>query len=243
MNIIKLNATASTNTFLKELAIGTNLENLTVVTTQNQFQGKGQRGNGWQSEEGKNLTFSVFVKDFVSRHDDLFLLNIVVPLCVLKALKKIDIPDVKIKWPNDILSGNKKIVGILVENFFKGNGDVYSIIGIGLNVNQEKFKNLPQASSLKKITGQEFIVEDILEAILKEMTVFFSDDFSVDEEEIWNEYHEALFRKGIPTVFETPNQGKFMGIIMEVNREGKLCVQLEDDSIQIFDLKEVKMYY
>ena len=90
MNIIKLNATASTNTFLKELAIGTNLENLTVVTTQNQFQGKGQRGNGWQSEDGKNLTFSVFVKDFVSRHDDLFLLNIVVPLCVLKALKKID---------------------------------------------------------------------------------------------------------------------------------------------------------
>mgnify|MGYP006189511541 CR=1 FL=1 len=84
---------------------------------------------------------------------------------------------------------------------------------------------------------------DELEAILKEMTVFFSDDFSVDEEEIWNEYHEALFRKGIPTVFETPNQGKFMGIIMEVNREGKLCVQLEDDSIQIFDLKEVKMYY
>ncbi|MGV7107903.1 biotin--[acetyl-CoA-carboxylase] ligase [Flavobacterium sp. U410] len=243
MNIIKLNATASTNTFLKELIIETNLENLTVVTTRNQFQGKGQRGNGWQAEEGKNLTFSVFLKDFISRYNDLFLLNIIVPLCILKALKKMTVSDVSIKWPNDILSGNKKVAGILVENLFKGNGEVYSIIGVGLNVNQEKFENLPQASSLKNVTGQEFVIEDVLDAILKEMTVFFSEDCSVDEEEIWNEYHKFLFRKGIPTVFETPNQRKFMGIILEVNREGKLCIQLEDDSIRTFDLKEVKMYY
>ncbi|AWM14511.1 biotin--[acetyl-CoA-carboxylase] ligase [Flavobacterium sediminis] len=243
MNIIKLNATASTNIFLKEMALHNEVDNLTVVVTEDQFKGKGQRGNGWSSEKGKNLTFSVFLKDFVQQHHDLFLLNIIVPLCVIEALKKFDIPNVKVKWPNDILSGNKKIAGILVENFFRSNGSIYSVIGIGLNVNQDHFPHLPQAASLKMIKDRTFSKEEILLAIMEQMQSFFSDSVELNEDEIWNKYHDFLFRKGVPTVFESAESGKFMGIIQEVNREGKLCIQLEDDSVRTFDVKEVKMYY
>ena len=75
------------------------------------------------------------------------------------------------------------------------------------------------------------------------MESFFSKPIVFNEDEIWKKYHDLLFRKGVPTVFETSQSGKFMGIITEVNREGKLCVQLEDDDVRIFDIKEVKMYY
>jgi len=116
MKVIKLDAIDSTNEFLKGLSSKQQLENFTVVTAENQTKGKGQMGSVWDSEAGKNLTMSVFVKDSLSDVNQIFKLNIGVALAVIEALETFNIPNLMIKWPNDIMSYNFKIAGILIEN-------------------------------------------------------------------------------------------------------------------------------
>ena len=243
MNVIKLNATPSTNDFLKNLYSTQSVENFTVVVTENQTNGKGQRGNVWKTESGKNLTFSVLIKKDSSSESSVFDLNVAISVSIIQALESFEIPELNIKWPNDILSDGKKIAGILIENTFSSNQSVSSIIGIGLNVNQTDFENLPKASSLKNITQKEFDKEEIMLEItrkIKENYEFISlgkTDF------LWERYHNYLFRKEIPSVFEYPNGVKFMGIIKQVLQNGKIQILLEDDSLKEFDLKEITLIY
>src|SRR4051812_26319982 len=119
MNRIKLDAIGSTNDFLKELSAAESVENYTVVTAENQTKGKGQMGSQWDSEVGKNLIMSVLVKEFIQDASRIFNLNIVFSVAVIDVLKAVEIPKLTIKWPNDIMSDNKKIGGILIENNFK----------------------------------------------------------------------------------------------------------------------------
>src|SRR3970282_291011 len=146
-----LDAIDSTNEFLKGLSNGQLLENFTVVTAENQTKGKGQMGSVWDSEVGKNLTMSVFIKDSLSDVNQIFKLNVGVVLAVVQALETFNIPNLMVKWPNDIMSYNFKIGGILIENSIKSDGTVHSIVGLGINVNQVNFENLPKASSLAVI--------------------------------------------------------------------------------------------
>src|SRR4051812_14072234 len=115
MKLIKLDAIDSTNDFLKSLSSQDELENFTVVTAENQTKGKGQMGAKWQSESGKNLIMSVLVKDFLFDNEQVFNLSIIVATSVIEVLKTFDIPELSIKWPNDIMSYTKKIGGILIE--------------------------------------------------------------------------------------------------------------------------------
>ena len=132
------------------------LEDFTIVSANQQLNGRGQMGTQWESEAGKNLTFSVlkYFKNYQIQEQ--FLLNIITSLAVYNTLKNLFIPNLRVKWPNDILSGNFKICGILIENNLKNNIIQSSIIGFGLNVNQLEFGNLKKASSLKKIKGKTF---------------------------------------------------------------------------------------
>lgn len=243
MNIIKLNAIASTNNYLKQLCVSQPIESFTIVITDNQTQGKGQRGNQWCSEPFKNLTFSVLVKNLLNLESSVFDLNVAVSLSIIQALETFKILNLSIKWPNDILSDGKKIGGILIENSISGQNAVYSVVGIGLNVNQTDFGDLPKASSLKNIAQKEFDKEAILFEIIskiKQNCMFISMGKS---DELWKKYHDYLFRKRIPSVFETPNGTKFMGIIIQVLKNGKIQIMLEDDIIKEFDLKEIAMAY
>ncbi len=165
MKLVKLDAIDSTNDYLKDLVRNMNVENYSVVTAEHQTKGKGQRGSAWTSEKGKNLIMSMLVRDFMNAGTTMFDLNIVASLAVLHALDSLEIPKLAIKWPNDIMSDDKKIGGILIENSFKSDNTVDSIVGIGLNVNQMEFENLPQASSLAIVTGSSFEKEQILEKI------------------------------------------------------------------------------
>ena len=149
MKLIKLDAIDSTNEFLKGLSKKQELENFTVVSAEKQTKGKGQMGAIWASDASKNLIMSVLVKDFLSGIDQLFNLNIVVSLAVIEVLESLNIPNLSIKWPNDIMSYNKKIGGILIENSIKSDGTIISIVGLGLNVNQIDFENLPKAQFVK----------------------------------------------------------------------------------------------
>ena len=242
MKLIKLDAIDSTNEFLKGLSNKQEVQNFIVVTAETQLKGKGQMGSKWNSESGKNLIMSVLVKDFLFDNEDVFNLNVVVSLAVIRSLKKYDIPDLSIKWPNDIMSANKKIGGILIENSIKGDGTIMSVVGLGLNVNQIKFKDLPRASSLALICNVAFDKEEILLTIVSEMEEIIA-DYSVKDSILWEEYTNELFRIGIPTAFADENETNFMGIIKGVSAIGKLQIQLEDDSICEYNLKEVQMLY
>jgi BirA family biotin operon repressor/biotin-[acetyl-CoA-carboxylase] ligase len=153
-----------------------------------------------------------------------------------------NIPDLSIKWPNDIMSYNKKIGGILIENSIRSEETIVSIVGLGLNVNQTNFENLPKASSLALLCNTYFNKEELLlmiiENLKKKLVLWnqFSDRF-------WREYTDRLFRKGVPMAFSNQNDQNFMGIIEGVSAIGKLQILLEDDSVAEFDVKEIAMLY
>jgi BirA family transcriptional regulator, biotin operon repressor / biotin---[acetyl-CoA-carboxylase] ligase len=242
MKLIKLDAIDSTNEFLKGLSNKQIVENFTVVTAENQTKGKGQMGAFWNSEPNKNLIMSVLVSNFVTNSIQIFDINIVVSVTVIQVLKDFDIPELSIKWPNDIMSYSKKIGGILIENSIKSNGNINSILGLGLNVNQTHFENLPKASSLSVICNTTFDKEDILLKIIEKLKQNIQ-NWNQNSNLFWSDYTNTLFKKGIPMPFEDRNKQNFMGIIQGVSSIGKLEILLEDDSIAEFDIKEIQMLY
>lgn len=243
MNIIKLNATASTNDFLKQLNSTQNLENFTTVVTQHQTNGKGQRGSYWNSTPYKNLTFSTLIKKKLTQDFTIFDLNIAVSVAIVQALEMFKIPTLNIKWPNDILSEDKKIAGILIENTLMGSYAISSIIGVGLNVNQTNFEHLPQASSLKKITQKEFNLEVLLLELIKQIQQNYQLITQQQTSLLWEKYHNYLYKKDSISVFKNQLGEKFTGIIQQVLPNGKIQILLENQIIKEFDLKEVKMIY
>jgi BirA family biotin operon repressor/biotin-[acetyl-CoA-carboxylase] ligase len=242
MQLIKLDAIDSTNEFLKGLSNKQNLENFTVVTAESQTKGKGQMGSVWSSEAGKNLIMSVLVKGFLFDINQIFTLNIAISLAVIETLESINIPDLSIKWPNDIMSYNKKIGGILIENSIKGEDTITSIVGLGLNVNQTNFENLPKASSLAVIANTTFDKGILLKMIIENLELKLQ-QWNQFSEMFWSHYTDRLFKKGVPMPFSDQNNINFMGIIQGVSTIGKLQVLLEDDSIAEFDIKEIQMLY
>lgn len=242
MKLIKLDAIDSTNEFLKGLSNKQDLENFTVVTAENQTKGKGQMGSVWDSEVGKNLVMSVFVKNSLSDVNQIYNLNIAVAIAVIQVLEKLNIPSLSIKWPNDIMSYNFKIGGILIENSIKSDGTVNSIIGLGLNVNQINFENLPKASSLAVIGEKEFDKEALLYSIVAEFENILNGN-NLQSDILWQRYTNFLFKKGIPMPFRDTKENTFMGIIQGVSSYGQLQVLLEDDSVSEYSIKEIQMLY
>ncbi len=242
MKLIKLDAIDSTNEFLKGLSAQQDLENFTVVTAENQTKGKGQRGTIWNSEVGKNLIMSVLVRDFLTDINAIFNLNIAFSLAVIAALKKKNIPDLSIKWPNDILSANKKIGGILIENSIKSDAAILSIVGLGLNVNQTNFEGLPKASSLSIVIGQDLDKEELLSVIMANLEKNVAESLQ-NPTNLRQQYVDLIYKKEIPMPFMNQNNKKFMGIIQGISPIGRLLVLLEDDSVVEFDIKEVQMLY
>jgi BirA family transcriptional regulator, biotin operon repressor / biotin---[acetyl-CoA-carboxylase] ligase len=242
MKLIKLDAIDSTNEFLKGLSNKEDLENFTVVTAENQTKGKGQMGAVWNSEVGKNLIMSVLVKDFLSEINEIFNLNIAVATAVITALKKQNIPNLSIKWPNDILSANKKIGGILIENSIKSDGTILSIVGLGLNVNQTNFEGLPKASSLAVVMEHELNKEELLSAIVTQLEANVEES-KQNPTSLRQQFVDLLFKKGEPMPFTNQKEEKFMGIIKGISPVGRLQVLLEDDSVAEYDIKEIQMLY
>lgn len=243
MRIIKLNAINSTNTYLKELSKDHSILDNTVVWSENQTSGRGQQDSKWISEPYKNLTFSILKRfdNFSSEHH--FVLNMITSLSIFRCLKKLHIPDLTLKWPNDILSGDQKICGILIENTLVAETISTSVIGVGINVNQLYFNDLPRVSSLQKLTGIHYHLEEILQMLLKEFSVSFSNLQTTDFERIYQEYHSHLFRKDKPSTFEDLHQSRFMGFIRGVTSQGELCVELEDAIFKTFQLKQIRLLY
>ncbi len=242
MQIIKLSATDSTNNYLKQLLPETVLEDFSVVLTHHQTHGRGQRGSEWISDKGKNLTFSILKHKPPFPTNRQFLLSILVSLSIIKTLEHYNVPNLAIKWPNDILSDHHKIAGILIENLIKSQQIESSVIGIGLNVNQEIFNGLPKVSSLKNILGMPIDKDELLHKLIVNIQYYFSVYEKNGEGILDTEYESYLFRKDKPSTFKLPDQTSFTGIIRGVTDSGKLQVQMED-STKAFDLKALKLLY
>ena len=151
-----------------------------------------------------------------------------------------NIPDISIKWPNDILSGKKKVCGVLIENRLKGKEISSAIIGIGLNVNQTIFSSaLPKASSLKLRTNQTFDLDVLLKNIISKLKNKIALLHKNKFKDLETSYLNVLYKKNIPTMFKDSKDVLFMGIIRGISKEGKLQVTLEDETLKEFGIKEI----
>lgn len=243
MKLIKLDAIDSTNSFLKELAQNSVLEDYTTVVANKQSSGRGQVNNSWHSEPFKNLTFSVFTNLKNLQIEDQAYLNFAVSNAIIKVLTSLSVPNLSIKWPNDIMSGNHKICGVLIETTFKMQKIKNTVLGIGLNVNQKEFpSHLPNASSLINECNQVFDLDKLLAKLVYEIKLQMKRIEGKECDKVYSEYQSYLYKKDIPTAFKNEQtQLFFMGMIKGVSRSGKLQVQLEDDSITEFDIKEISL--
>jgi len=168
MEYIKFDTIDSTNDFLKSLAQTRDFDDFFYISTDFQTKGRGQRTNIWQSECCKNVLMSIFLHPPWNLKQQA-VLNQMVSVSIVSVLQKFNIPGLRIKQPNDIMSGDKKIGGILIENVIAKNRWKQSIIGIGLNVNQTNFVNLPHACSMKSLTGKDYKVDLIIDELITEL--------------------------------------------------------------------------
>lgn len=241
MTIRKISATPSTNSHLKGLLKAEQLPDGFVLFAEVQTAGRGQMGSSWQSQKGKSLTFSVFKQLHGFEIENQFYLSKVVSLAVYDTLKYFQIPEIKIKWPNDILSADKKLCGILIENIIQQQAIKGCIIGVGINVNEETFSNLPNATSMKLQTGIFFIIYEVLSRFLE----ILNPKWQMIERKQFSEidilYFDLLYRRNKISVFENARDERFNGKIRGVSHEGKLLVESENDEVIAFDLKEIKL--
>ena len=243
MHLIKLDATNSTNTYLKRLQQEQVLQDFTVVQAAHQYEGRGQMGASWLADPGKNLTFSILKKYNSLPVKDGFAITMAVSMAVFKGLQELMVPDLSIKWPNDILSGSHKICGILIENMTAGGFIQSSVIGIGLNVNQLDFTHLPQASSLQLLLGRPFAIDETRDILLRQLQAYFERLSDRDCEDMKDSYEARIFRKDKASTFRGSDDRLFMGFIRGVSPEGRLIISVEGEELCEFDLKEVQLMY
>ena len=241
MKILKLDAIDSTNSYLKDLIKENDVKNWTVVVAEYQKNGKGQLDNKWFSDRGKNLTFSILVKLDHLKVNHQYYLNYSISIALYNVLKYYIPKKLSVKWPNDILSANHKVSGILIENSIKNDTVKYAIIGIGLNVNQVHFpKDVTNATSLKNVLKKTIDKDELLDKILLEIQYQFVLIKQKKFLEIKQMYEDVLYKKAIPSMFIDSDNNTFLGKIVGVGNEGKLQVELESESIREFAFKEIK---
>jgi BirA family biotin operon repressor/biotin-[acetyl-CoA-carboxylase] ligase len=234
--IIHLSSVDSTNNFAATLLSNQLCQNGTAILADAQSFGRGQRGNTWQSENGKNLLLSfIFKPDNLSvqrQHE----LTWATSLSILKTLGKFNI-HAEVKWPNDVLVYGKKIAGILIENQITGDSISSSVIGIGLNVNQTDFSSI-QATSISNELNNQYSKELVFQELCDSMNVLFDQIVKNESDILKSEYENALFQKGKIGQYED-QLGTFDGKIIGVDVNGFLLVEVEKE-IRTYGIKEIR---
>lgn len=208
----------------------------TVVITNCQTAGRGQRGNSWEAEPGKNLTFSIILKPAFLSLKDQFFLNIFCSLGIYDFLTGKTNATIAIKWPNDILANGKKICGILIENHIYGSQVSNAVVGIGFNVNQTHFA-IDSATALHTILDGEQDLEAILEDILVHLEARYLQLRQGDLTALKEDYLSAMHWRNEKHVFRVQER-LIDGIIRGIDAIGKLTIETEG-SLMSFDIKEI----
>jgi BirA family transcriptional regulator, biotin operon repressor / biotin---[acetyl-CoA-carboxylase] ligase len=211
----------------------------TVIVTDNQTAGRGQRGNTWEASVGENLTFSIILKPNFLKASDQFQLNVAVSLGVLDFLSEFIDEGLTVKWSNDIYYENQKMGGILIENSLQGYQIGYSVVGIGLNINQTKFENL-RATSLRNITQnpQQYDLSEMLKKLLENLEKKYLQVKNNGYETLKMRYLANMFRFEEYHYFRKNGQ-QFLGKIKGIDETGKLGIETEG-IVLYFDFKEVE---
>ena len=218
--------TNSTNTLLKELiAKGQEPD---FIYAGYQTAGRGQTGNSWESEKGKNLICSILLPP----NKNLYFLNIAVSVAILRLFDE----PLTIKWPNDIYWKDKKLAGILLENAIIGNEVKYTIAGIGLNVNQTEFvSDAPNPVSLKQISGKEYAIDSLMLDLLEAVHTVLNEP----EEAVWSEYKAHLYRREGYWPFADQN-GTFEAQIEDVLPSGEIVLRDKNNKERIYHFKQIR---
>jgi BirA family transcriptional regulator, biotin operon repressor / biotin---[acetyl-CoA-carboxylase] ligase len=241
-NIIRLEETASTNEYLKNLAEKDGLPEGFAVFAKSQTGGRGQQGNIWESEPGKNINLSFLLRPEFLSSDKVFMISKVVSLAIVDYLNNLG-KTFTIKWPNDIYYQDKKVAGILIENQFIGNSLEYCIIGIGLNVNQEVFNSgAPNPIALIKVFKKCFDVEEVLHGLLNQIMVWYEMLIDGWEDKINEAYFTHLYRTEGYHDFLTPG-GQIHGHIIGVEPNGELKIKDPHGNVSGFYFKEIEFVY
>ena len=239
MKIIKLDAIDSTNSFLKNKSSNQEIDDFTTVYTQNQFNGRGRTNKQWISEPNKNIALSLFKRIKKTDLEHIFLLNVIASISILELLEKYLVKDVKVKWPNDVMVKNKKISGVLIENKIKKNNSINSVMGIGINVNQQNFPDFLSATSIINEIGS---VSDI-DLLANELAVIIESNFKFlksNSKLYLDHYNNKLHNKNQTVRFKN-NIGKIeVGKIVKVDFRGNLMIMNEKGKIEYFKENEIK---
>ncbi len=230
------NVCSSTNDEISDVLLYPQ-SNFIGLYTFNQIKGRGQYGNSWTSAAEQNLAYTLAVKTSCIHHSD-FLFNYYTAIAVQSYLANLTEKIVKIKWPNDIIIKNKKVAGILIEKK-KINQESYFIIGVGINILQEKFDEISNAGSLLTQTGEIFNLKPFAE----KLHLFLIEKLNniPNDDEVLNQFNLDLFKKDEVSVFEIENVRQ-NGIIKNADKNGEIWIELES-GLRSFYHKEIKLLY
>ena len=240
-NLIKLKEVDSTNNFLKELVSKSEpLPEGTVIMADNQFAGRGQQNSVWQTQVGKNISLSIYLKPSFLPLDKQFYLNMAVSLAISETLSYFITSGISIKWPNDMYYLDKKLGGVLIENALTGTIIKSSVIGIGLNINQTDFPEeiAQRATSVIQILRKEFQLEVIMEKLFAFMEKYYLVLKSGKFESLKNRYLEKLYAINKPAYYKKDGR-VFEGEIIGVEDEGRLIMKV-DNHQKSFNFKQIE---
>jgi BirA family transcriptional regulator, biotin operon repressor / biotin---[acetyl-CoA-carboxylase] ligase len=228
----------STNTHAIRMASGERPPEGTIIRTNFQSAGRGQPGNKWESEDGKNLLISIILYPSRINPADQFLVSMSVSLGMHDYLDSL-IAGCSVKWPNDIYINDDKIAGILIESAITGSKIDYMVAGIGLNINQEKFTgDAPNPVSLKNLTNREYDPD----SCLADLSVFLDRRYNDLRKEnfraIRDEYLSKLYRFNTPAEFRD-SEGFFEGTISDVDFTGRMTIKDSQGKQRFYYFKEV----
>ncbi|GAL84084.1 hypothetical protein MYP_1312 [Sporocytophaga myxococcoides] len=235
--MIYLPSCHSTNEIAAEMVQSPNITEGTTIIANFQTAGKGQRGNSWESQEGKNLMFSIILKPSFLSPTEQFQLNMTISLAVSEFLTTYLGKKIKVKWPNDIFFEDKKICGILIQNFIKSSKIETSIVGIGININQIEFSE-GRATSLAKVLLKEFDRNVLLNEFLIILEKNYLKLRNGGVESLKNRYIDNLYKAGEISFYKT-KESVFKGMIIGIDEIGQLLIK-ENDDIHSFQFKEVE---
>ena len=245
---INLPTVDSTNTFIREMLAeeGTgqvvsaqSLPGFTLVVADDQTKGRGQQGNSWETERGKNLTFSLLCHPDFVKPSEQFLLSQGMALAICRTLEGF-VEGVTVKWPNDIYVGDKKISGTLIECDLQSKQISNCILGVGINVNQMEFRSdAPNPTSLQLLTGRVFDREEILSSVIAYFQRYYECLRQGQTDEVRKEYMTSLYRR---TGFHhyADVRGEFMAEIAAVEPTGHLHLRFQNGSVVRYEFKEVR---
>ena len=243
-NTIRLiSKTDSTNKYTIRKLADNEIEEGAVFLAHEQTKGRGQMNNRWESEPRMNLTFSIFLRPEFLPVNQQFMISKIVCLGLKNFLQHHIDESVTVKWPNDIYVNDKKICGILIENAVMNSRICYSVVGIGLNVNQVSFHpDLPNPVSMKMITGKDFKTDELLSDLLKEIDYYYTLLKSGLAKEINTSYRNSLYMLEIVGVFRDKDH-QFHGVIKGINNIGQLVVEDTEGVSMAYHFKEIEFLH